>query len=213
MNQINIPWSFSLIEASVSVIFAIKNCYFLPLIFVERSRNCRQKQLVTSMLVPGGKKREIQNSVFESAWRRNYGVLCGHKLHQPAEKMCSKSKVSTFKFPADPKTREEWLKTFQPTKHSRLCENHFTGESFDESYVIKLSLGLTPGKPQLRKNAIPTIFNFTNVGRDKKRRATGQNESELSAFAKRRKLEVTQGFVSLLMLIGVRAIFGQKGGG
>ena len=35
------------------------------------------------MLVPGGKTREIQNSVFESAWRRNYGVLCGHKLHQP----------------------------------------------------------------------------------------------------------------------------------
>ena len=169
------------------------------------------------MLVPGGKTREIQNSVFESAWRRNYGVLCGHKLHQPAEKICSKSKVSTFKFPADPKIREEWLKnlkreSFQPTKHSRLCENNFTEESFDESYLIKLSLGLTPGKPQLRKNSIPTIFNFTNVGRDKKRRGTGQNENELSAFAKRRKLEVTQGFVSLLMLIGVRAIFGQKWG-
>ena len=35
------------------------------------------------MLVPAGKKREIQDSFFESAWRRNYGVLCGHKLHQP----------------------------------------------------------------------------------------------------------------------------------
>ena len=35
------------------------------------------------MLVPAGKKREIQDSVFESAWRRNYGVLCGRKLHQP----------------------------------------------------------------------------------------------------------------------------------
>ena len=35
------------------------------------------------MLVPGGKTREIQNSVFESAWCRNYGVLCRHKLHQP----------------------------------------------------------------------------------------------------------------------------------
>jgi len=85
-------------------------------------------------------------------------------------------------------------------KHSRLCENHFTKESFDESYAIKLSLGLKPGKPQLNKNAVPTIFNFANVGRDKKRRGTGQNESELSAFAKRRKLEVRQGFVSLLML-------------
>ena len=68
----------------------------------------------------------------------------------------SKSKVSTFKFPADPKIREEWLKnlkreSFQPTKHSRLCENHFTMESFDESYAIKFSLGLKPGKPQLKK--------------------------------------------------------------
>ena len=117
----------------------------------------------------------------------------------------SKSKVRTFKFPADPKIPEEWLKnlkreSFQPTKHSRLCENHFTEESFDESYVIILSLGLKPGKPQLKKNAISTISNVANVGRDKKRRGTGQNESELSAFAKRRKLEVRQGFVSLLML-------------
>ena len=118
------------------------------------------------MLVPVGKTREIQNSVFESAWRRNCGVLCGHKLHQPAEIMVfcaatnctnhSKSKVSTFKFPTDPKIREEWLKnlkreSFQPTKYSRLCENHFTKESFDESYAIKLSLGLKPGKPQLKK--------------------------------------------------------------
>ena len=111
----------------------------------------------------------------------------------------SKSKVRTFKFPADPKIPEEWLKnlkgeSFQPTKHSRLCL------SFDESYVIILSLGLKPGKPQLKKNAISTISNVANVGRDKKRRRTGQNESELSAFAKRRKLEVRQGFVSLLML-------------
>ena len=117
----------------------------------------------------------------------------------------SKSKVSTFKFPADPKIREEWLKnlkreSFQPTKHSRLCENHFTMESFDESYAIKFSLGLKPGKPQLKKNAVPTIFNFANVGRDRKRRGTGQNESEVSALAKCRKLKVRQGFVSLLML-------------
>ena len=68
----------------------------------------------------------------------------------------SKSKVRTFKFPADPKIPEEWLKnlkreSFQPTKHSRLCENHFTEESFDESYVTILSLGLKPGKPQLKK--------------------------------------------------------------
>ena len=75
----------------------------------------------------------------------------------------SKSKVSTFKFPADPKIREEWLKnlkreSFQPTKHSRLCENHFTMESFDESYAIKFSLGLKPGKPQLKKKRSTNYF-------------------------------------------------------
>ena len=76
------------------------------------------------------------------------------KKHSPKEvkRNRSKSKLSTFKFPADPKIREEWLKnlkreSFQPTKHSRLCKNHCTKESFDESYAIKFSLGLKPGKP------------------------------------------------------------------
>ena len=146
-------------------------------------------------------KRGKFKTVFSSRLGAEIMVFC-------AAKNCtnrSKSKVRTFKFPADPIIPEEWLKnlkgeSFQPTKHSRLCENHFTEESFDESYVIILSLGLKPGKPQLKKNAISTISNVANVGRDKKRRGTGQNESELSAFAKRRKLEVRQGFVSLLML-------------
>ena len=43
MNRINILWSFSSIEASISEIFAIKNCYFLTLIFVERSGKLSEK--------------------------------------------------------------------------------------------------------------------------------------------------------------------------
>ena len=43
MNQINILWSFSSIEASVYEIFAIKNCCFLALIFVERLEKLSEK--------------------------------------------------------------------------------------------------------------------------------------------------------------------------
>ena len=43
MNRINILWSFSSIETSISEIFAIKNCYFLALIFVERSERLSVK--------------------------------------------------------------------------------------------------------------------------------------------------------------------------
>ena len=43
MNQINILCSFSSIKASISEIFAINNCYFLALIFVERSEKLSEK--------------------------------------------------------------------------------------------------------------------------------------------------------------------------
>ena len=44
MNRINILLRFSSIEASISEIFAIKNCYFLALIFVERSEKLSVKK-------------------------------------------------------------------------------------------------------------------------------------------------------------------------
>ena len=154
----------SSIEASVFEIFAIKNCYFFALIFVERvgkivGKNSLWRQC-WSQVEKSGKFKTV---FFESVWHRNCGVLCGHKLHQP------QSKVSTFKFLADPKIREEWLKnlkreSFQPTKHSLLRENHFTGESFDKSYAIKLSLDLKPGKPQLTAaNALPPSVHWYTV--------------------------------------------------
>ena len=96
----------------------------------------------------------------------------------------SKSKVRTFKFPADPKIPEEWLKnlkreSFQPTKRSRLCENHFTEESFDESYVIILSLGLKPGKPQLKKKTQYQLF-LTSPTLDETRKEEGLVKMKVS---------------------------------
>ena len=87
---------------------------------------------------PRWKKREIQNSAFR------VGL---------AQKSQSR-KYSTFKFLADPKIREEWLR----------MENHFTEESFDENYAITLSLALKPGKLQLTAaNALPPSVHWCTV--------------------------------------------------
>ena len=67
MNRINILWSFSSIETSIPEIFAIKNCSFLALIFIEWSEKLSIK---TACDVNVGLK---------STWRRNCGGLCSHK--------------------------------------------------------------------------------------------------------------------------------------
>ena len=79
----------------------------------------------------------------------------------------SKSIVSTFKFPEDPKLRKEWLlkmkgESFEPTKHSRICADHFTADCFQQNLAIRTSLGSTfkPRRLNLKNDAVPTIFNF-----------------------------------------------------
>ena len=72
MNQINILGSFSSIEASISEIFAIKNCCFLALIFVERSEKLSEK---TACDVNVGQVKKA--GILESTWRRS--GLCDHK--------------------------------------------------------------------------------------------------------------------------------------
>ena len=70
MNQINILWSFSSIEASISEIFAIKNCYVLARIFIERSEklleNIRQRDTWQTLTSLGwvDQVREILSSCF-----------------------------------------------------------------------------------------------------------------------------------------------------
>ena len=80
MNQINILWSFSSIEASISEIFAIKNCYFLALIFVERSEKLSEKKACDVSVGQVKKSGKLGKTVFfESTWRRNKCGLCSHK--------------------------------------------------------------------------------------------------------------------------------------
>ena len=54
----------------------------------------------------------------------------------------SKSKVSTFKFPANSKLRKQWplkmkRKEFQPGKNYCICAAHFTEDYFRENLAIR----------------------------------------------------------------------------
>ena len=69
MNQINILGSFSSIEASISEIYAIKNCYFLALIFVERKKTACDVNV--GQVKKSGK---FKTEFFESTWRRSVCV-------------------------------------------------------------------------------------------------------------------------------------------
>ena len=114
----------------------------------------------------------------------------------------TKSKVSTFKFPEDPKLGREWLikmkrESFEPTKHSRICADHFTADCFQQNLAIMTSLGSTfkPRRLNLKKDAVPTIFNFgkkRKCGEEQVKTAAPGNPEERvrPAFAKRRRLEV-----------------------
>ena len=79
MNKITILWSFSSIEASISEIFAIKNCYFLGLILVERSEKLSAKTACDVNVGQVKKSGKFKTKFFESTGHRNYGSLCGHK--------------------------------------------------------------------------------------------------------------------------------------
>ena len=76
----------------------------------------------------------------------------------------SKSKVSTFKFPANSKLRKQWLfkmkrKEFKPDKNSRICAVHFTEDCFRESLAIRRFLGsdFKSLRLHLKEDAVPTI--------------------------------------------------------
>ncbi|KAK7945403.1 hypothetical protein WMY93_001131 [Mugilogobius chulae] len=61
-----------------------------------------------------------------------------------------------FRFPKDPARKKKWVvncrRDFEPTPHSRLCEDHFERSQFEE-------IARSPaGGKKLKPNAIPTIF-------------------------------------------------------
>ena len=79
----------------------------------------------------------------------------------------SKSKVSTFKFPANSKLRKQWLlkmkrKEFQPGKNSCICAVHFTKDYFRENLAIRRFLGtdFKSLRLHLKEDAVPRTFFF-----------------------------------------------------
>ncbi|XP_034743432.1 THAP domain-containing protein 1 B [Etheostoma cragini] len=63
-----------------------------------------------------------------------------------------------FRFPKDPVRMKKWVvncrRDFEPTPHSRLCQDHFEQSQFEE--IARSSAG---GK-KLKPNAIPTLFSL-----------------------------------------------------
>ncbi|KAK7480234.1 hypothetical protein BaRGS_00028510 [Batillaria attramentaria] len=76
--------------------------------------------------------------------------------------------ISQHKFPLDSSVRKQWIRfvkvcradfgpSFGTPTNSRICERHFTPESYDPSYWLKQSLGIPCVGKQLKHGAVPTI--------------------------------------------------------
>ena len=108
----------------------------------------------------------------------------------------SKSKVNTYKFPANSKLRKQWLfkmkrKEFKLDKNSRICAVHFTEDCFRENLAIRRFLVLISSRSDStsKRMLCRLVFWF---GKDTRGRMPPKHKGPpvRSAFAKRRKLEV-----------------------
>ena len=80
----------------------------------------------------------------------------------------SKSGKSFYSFPSKEKERArhyQWLsrvrckrRNWKPTKFSKICSDHFAGNSFLVDPATFASVGFNPGQMRLKKDAVPTIF-------------------------------------------------------
>ena len=72
--------------------------------------------------------------------------------------------VSVYTFPKDEALKKKWIDQVKRTRdcwrgatvNSVLCSEHFTEDSFEESYNLHKSFGLKKYK-RLKKGAVPTI--------------------------------------------------------
>lgn len=100
-------------------------------------------------------------------------------------------KVGFFSFPAKNPLRQAWVdkvkrKDWNPSKRSKLCSAHFEACCFVQNPGVLKSLGWRPTRLRLKKDAIPTIFDYSRSKVGDKRKP----EATRNAYAKRRKLEV-----------------------
>ena len=92
------------------------------------------------------------------------------------------------------KTIDYW-----PSKHSKLCERHFTPDSFVIEPDRARSMGFS--RLQLKKDATPSIFDYTPINAKGHKRKTTENDTRSAkqgrssrVLEKRRALEV-KGFL------------------
>ncbi|XP_060085556.1 THAP domain-containing protein 5-like [Ylistrum balloti] len=120
----------------------------------------------------------------------------------------SGQRVSLFAFPKDDKLRNAWTvklkrQDFVPTKHSRLCQIHFSPECFSKDPRISESIGYEPKCLRLKTDAVPTIFDFSSTPKTPRPVNTTQvadspflwetpnrKRSRSQVIQKRRRLEV-----------------------
>ena len=105
-------------------------------------------------------------------------------------------RVAFFAFPEKNALRKIWIgkikrKNWKPSKGSKLCSKHFEDKCFEQNMAVFRSLGWTAGRLTLKKDAIPTIFNFSNSSTETRERQTRP------AFAKRQRLEACVFIVQL----------------
>ena len=108
--------------------------------------------------------------------------------------------------------------SFEPARHSRICADHFTADTFQQNLSIRTSLGSTfkPRRLNFKKDAVPKIFHFEvkrkfgekQVDPPKNKRAARRNPEERvrPAFAKRRRLKVNDLHLYQLQLARVSFI-------
>ena len=76
-----------------------------------------------------------------------------------------KDGVSFHNFPNDETVRKKWIKAVDstrkhwkgPTKHTKVCSDHFSDDCFDQAFWIKKSMGIYTRK-KLVKGSVPLIF-------------------------------------------------------
>ena len=112
--------------------------------------------------------------------------------------------VSVYTFPKDEALKKKWIDQVKRTRdcwtgatvNSVLCSEHFTEDSFEESYNLHQSFGLKKYK-RLKKGAVPTIFKRKaeeNVG------SVPVSKRPRSAYKKREQKRVSQKNLSLEMI-------------
>ena len=100
-----------------------------------------------------------------------------------------------FSFPSDHEDRKQWViklnraglkhgQLWEPSKHSRLCSDHFAEDCFVVAPTLAKSIGFSIGQLRLKPGAVPTIFPTV---------VPKSPPTPRGAFAKRRRAEVCTG--------------------